>query len=50
MVTIEECRKRLGKKAEGLSDKEITQLRDALHQLAETVIDDYFKKLDQERL
>lgn len=44
MLTVEECRKKLGERGEDLSDEEIIQLRDAVYQVAETVIDDHLER------
>ncbi len=41
MMTAEQCRQILGKRAEGMTDEQIVQLHDALHGFANTLIDRY---------
>ncbi len=44
-LTVEECRKHLGRDAEELSDTQVQQLRDALYTLSENVLDSLFMNL-----
>jgi hypothetical protein len=41
MLSIDDVRKILGKEAEGLSDEELTRIRDEYHILAEIVLDQW---------
>ena len=44
MISIEECRKTLGEIATNLTDKQVEDLRNALYQLTESVLDKYFEE------
>lgn len=41
MLSIEECRKTLGKKWEWLSDEQVIEIRDALYELGNIIFDDW---------
>jgi hypothetical protein len=40
-LNLNECRKLIGPKAEGLSDEELTSLRDSMYDLSNTLVDAY---------
>jgi hypothetical protein len=44
MLSIEECRKKLGKYAENKTDEEIELIRNKLYSICEIVIDQVVKK------
>lgn len=47
MLTIEECRKKLGKFGENKTDEEIELIRDNLYSLGEIVVNQIVKKADK---
>ena len=46
-LTLEQCRQMLGNEAEGMTDKEVEELRDTLTSLAHTLIDSYLRERGQ---
>jgi hypothetical protein len=45
--TVEHCRQILGKRAEGMTDDEVLQVRDALAAFANVLIDKYLSEQEQ---
>lgn len=43
-LTLEQCRHILAERAEGMTDEEVMQLRDALYAFANTLIDKFLSK------
>jgi len=41
MLTVEQCRRILGRRAEGMTDDQVIQQRDALYALAGALIEQY---------
>ena len=42
LLTVEECREVLGESAKDLTDQQISDLRDSLYGLCETVLNDHY--------
>ena len=49
-MNVEECREHLGKTADTMSDKQIIQLRDALIQLIDQVLDKRFNESQKKKI
>jgi hypothetical protein len=47
MISIENCRKELGKPAEGMSDERVKEVRDSIERFVEIALDDYFDSFDK---
>ena len=42
-ISIERCRELLGKDAQGMSDLQVENFRDAVYVVVDNVLDDYFE-------
>ena len=48
MLSIEECRKELGKSGEEMTDEQVQEVRDSLYSMAELALDTYIERCNTE--